>query len=572
MARQSSQESQQEYHESKDAEVASKENHGINLEEDKQENVSSNQEKYEGERFLSPIMEELSDVPSDFLNSTECQGVSEMLQTQSACPQKMPHISNTTSLPDSVKQEDHTIVEVEKDRRSNRDEEKLSLHSLLSNGIGASEHLTLADEHQVQLKRKITKETSCDPEKTPEPKRKVLSAECTFADQDGSNRSSHAQTQSDQTTKRITRKESEYLREGEQHCVWKPNFTRKFSHQQLITETKPPSAEAASKEVNTTKRHLLERKKSLDIQIITAQEAMRSKYNGGLSDINPPRITFREATERVSANLRAQKQKDQQVQFQDILEVDVRHVKCQKALYNSRRRGSKASIKRLSPYSSPKMQRRSPTNDESTKFKSINANNSPQRRRKHRRSTSSPFIFSGINQASQLHHISPLTTPTMSSSDVKRKAPAAPYEAFLRRQASVKFSHIPPLMSPQQHHSQQVAQGPNFTDPATGFPHKASKDNETTAAGVVPSATQKSSFLPSKSNQAQLRHPLEKISAASSPVPTHSASGNIIAGASQVPTTASTNTTRPLTTVQERKDLPQHLTRKRSLSDSDIDV
>ena len=581
---QTSQESQLQHDEGEGNEIILEERSGVSLVEGN-ENSSGDQDSHEGERFLSPIMEEMSDVPSDFYNSIERSGSNEASQVQTTCLEMAPPA--TTPLPDLDKPDDLMFMEKEKPTEkdmipsfSNPDEGQLSLHSLSINDKGSSDHPTLADKHQahssVQLKRNITTEISIDIEKTPEPKRKAFSTEIVQVDQGENSKSPHTT----QPKKKITQKESEYLREGEQHCVWKPGLAS-FYH--LPTE-KP---ETPSKEAKATKRHLLERKRSLDIQIITAQEALRSKYSGSLSENSSPRITFRTAA---SANLRAQKQSDQQVQLQDVEE----QMKHQKALYSSRRRGSKTSIKRLSPYSSPRTRHRNSsstshgsTSDESTKFKSLN--NSPERWWKlHRRSSSSPsmpFIFSGMNRP---HHVSPLTTPTINSSETKRRSSAAPYEAFLRRQASAK---LPPFISPQRHRrtrllpspAHSINPSPHFTElPSTISPHRVrntgrDKDYEKTAAGMISLAPRKS-FSPSKSaNQIQLQHPLEKFNAAASPLhPTHDASGGIcthsgiVRGTSTL-TASTSNTCPPISPLQRRKNFPAGSnTRRRSLSDSDI--
>ena len=570
------------------------------------ENSSGDQDSLEGdshkgERFLSPIMEELSDVPSDSCNSIEhpAAGNGEASHAQSTCSDLEPVAPPALDNPDDL-----TFTEEEKPTEedtissfSNPDEDKVSLHSLSINDQGSSGHPSPINKHQAhssaQLKSKTTTETASDTEKTPEPRRKDFSTEITRVGQEESPSKSPPK-------KRISRKESEYLREGEQHCVWKPGTiaTRSSLHRL------PAENEVLSKDVKATKQHLLERKKSLDMQIVTAQEALRSKYSGSLSANNSPRITFRAAVDRVSANLKARKQNDQQVQFQDAAAAE-EQIKRQKALYSSRRRGSKASVKRLSPYSSPKMQHRSrnssSTSHESTadytpKFKSLN--NSPERWWKiHRRSTSSPsmpFIFSGMNRP---HHVSPLTTPTVNSSDVIKKK-SSPYKTFLRHQASAKF---PPFISPQRHRRRQSQQlpsparsitnhlSPNFTDVlSTSSPHRVpntgrDKDNEkaAVATGVIPLAPQKS-FSPSKSgNQIQLQHPLEKVSTAGSPTlglrhPTHDASGSIHKGGSSQGNhgaSESTSISCPpgISPLQQAKNFPLRgsTTRKRSLSDGD---
>jgi hypothetical protein len=575
------------------AEIALEESCGI--EGSDHENSSGDQESHEGERFLSPIMEELSDVPSGSYEASQAQSICSDLEPV------VPLATYTTSLPGLDRPGDLTLTEEEKPIEedmissfSNPDNDQISLRLLSINDKGSSEHPSPINEHQAhssaQLKNKTTTETASDSEKTPEPKRKDFTTEMTHANQEESHSKSPPK-------KRISRKESEYLREGEQHCVWKPGTTatRSSLHTEIIEE--PAKA---------TKRHLLERKRSLDMQISTAQEALRSKYSGSLSANSSPRITFRAAADRVSANLRAQKQNDQQVQFPDAEE----RIKRQKALYSSRRRGSKASMKRLSPYSSPKMQHRSrnssstshgSTSDESTKFKSLE--NSPERWWKiHRRSTSSPsmpFIFSGMNRP---HHVSPLTTPTISSSDRKKRSIAcAPYKTFLRHQATAKF---PPFISPQRHrrrHSAQQLPSParsivnqpslNFTDvPSTSSPHGVpntgrDKDNEKPAGAtgnIVPLAPQKlKSFSPSKSaNQSQLQHPLEKFNAAASPLglryPTHDAGGRVHRGGSargnSTGAVASSSCPPGISRLQQqgKSSLIHSTTRKRSLSDGDV--
>ena len=604
--------------EKESAETVLEENSGASLVIEDNENTSGDQDSHEGERFLSPIMEELSDVPSDFYNSMERPGSGEASQAQTGCPEIAPPPPATLSLPDSDNKPDDVIfMEAEKPSKddnmipslSNPDKDQLSLHSLSLNDERPSDHPTLVNKHQlahssVQLKRKMTTETASDSEKTPEPKRKALSTEVTHVGQEENSKSPHTQPR-----KRLSRKESEYLREGEQHCVWKPGIASRSTLYHLPTE----KHESPSKEAKATKRHLLERKRSLDMQIVTAQEALRSKYSGSLSENSSPRITFRAAVDRVSANLKAQKQKsnDQQMQFQDADREE--QIKRQKALYSSRRRGSKASIKRLSPYSSPKRRQRNPsstshgsTSDESTKFKSLN--NSPEHWWKLcRHSTSSPsmpLIFSGTNRP---HHVSPLTTPKISSSDqMKRKSSAcAPYEAFLRRQASgVKY---PPFISPQRHqrrrHSSQLLPSParSITNPSPDFtadlpasaisPHRVSntkKDEdkdikEMTGARMIPVGPQKS-FSPSKSANLmnQLQHPLEKFNAAASPQhPTSDAGDAGIHSGRSAPAT-STHTRTALTSGAGHtyppgviSPLPQgkkmcSTMRKRSLSDGDV--
>ena len=572
------------------------------------ENSSGDQDSlkgdsHKGERFLSPIMEELSDVPSDSCNSIEHPAAEngETSHAQSTCSDLEPVAPPALENPDDL-----TFTEEEKPTKedtissfSNPDEDKVSLHSLSINDQGPSGHPSPINKHQahssVQL---IIMETASDSEKTPEPKRKdFFTSEMTHVGQEESpSKSPRAQPK-----KRISRKESEYLREGEQHCVWKPGTTTTRSSLHRF----PTEIEVLSKDVKATKQHLLERKRSFDMQIITAQEALRSKYSGSLSANSSPRITFRAAVDRVSANLRARKQNDQQVQFQDATAAE-EQIKHQKALYSSRRRGSKASVKRLSPYSSPKMQHRSrhssstshgSTSDDTPKFKSLN--NSPERWWKiHRRSTSSPsmpFIFSGMNRP---HHVSPLTTPTINSSDVHViKKKSSPYKTFLRHQASAKF---PPFISPQRHRRRQSQQlpsparsivnhlSPNFTDvlptssPCRVLNTGRDKDNEKAAAAtsVIPLAPQKS-FSPSKSgNQIQLQHPLEKVSAAGSPLglrhPAHDASGSIHKGGSSQGNhgaSESTSVSCPpgVSPLQQAKSFPLRgsTTRKRSLSDGD---
>ena len=574
-------------------------------EDSNHENSSGDQDSLEGdshkgERFLSPIMEELSDVPSDSCNSIEhpAAGNGETSHAQSICSDLEPVAPPALDNPDDLTFTEEKPTEEDMiSSFSNPDEDKVSLHSLSINDQGSSGHPSPINKYQAhssaQLKSKITMETASDTEKTPEPRRKDFSTEITRVGQEESPSKSPPK-------KRISRKESEYLREGEQHCVWKPGTiaTRSSLHRL------PAENEVLSKDVKATKQHLLERKKSLDMQIVTAQEALRSKYSGSLSANNSPRITFRAAVDRVSANLKARKQNDQQVQFQDAAAAE-EQIKRQKALYSSRRRGSKASVKRLSPYSSPKMQHRSrnssstsheSTGDYTPKFKSLN--NSPERWWKiHRRSTSSPsmpFIFSGMNRP---HHVSPLTTPTVNSSDVIKKK-SSPYKTFLRHQASAKF---PPFISPQRHRRRQSQQlpsparsitnhlSPNFTDVlSTSSPHRVpntgrDKDNEkaAAAAGVIPLAPQKS-FSPSKSgNQIQLQHPLEKVSAAGSPAlglrhPTHDASGSVHKGGSSQGNhgaSESTSISCPpgISPLQQAKNFPLRgsTTRKRSLSDGD---
>ncbi len=590
--------------ESERAEIALEESSGI--EGSDHENSSGDQESHEGERFLSPIMEELSDVPSGSYEASQAQSICSDLEPV------VPLATYTTSLPGLDMPDDLAFIEgkkpIEEDTISsfsNPDNDRLSLHSPSISNKGSSDNPSPVNKHQAhssaQLKNKTTTEIATDSEKTPEPKRKDFATEMTHADQEEScSISPHTQPK-----KRIlSRKESGYLREGEQHCVWKPGTTAtRSSIHRLPTEIIEEPAKAK-------KRHLLERKRSLDMQISTAQEALRSKYGGSLSANSSPRITFRTAADRVSANLRAQKQTDQQVQFQDAEE----RIKRQKALYSSRRRGSKASIKRLSPYSSPKMRHRSrnssstshgSTSDESTKFKSLE--NSPERWWKiHRRSSSSPsmpFIFSGMNRP---HHVSPLTTPTISSLDrKKRSAACAPYKTFLRHQASAKF---PPFISPQRHRRRHSAQqlpsparsivnqpSPNFTDvPSTnspcGIPNTGrDKDNEKPAGAtgnIVPLAPQKlKSFSPSKSaNQSQLQHPLEKFNVAASPLglryPTHDAGGGAHRGSSARGNStgtvaASTSSSCPPgisgpLQKQGKSSLIRSTARKRSLSDGDV--
>ena len=508
-------------------------------------------------------MEELSDVPSDFYNSIERPGSDEVSQIQTTCTQTIPPTTSTFLL-DSDKQHGLMFTEEKKPTEkskistfSNEDEDQLPL---CSHPVNDKEYPTLVNECQAHYSAQVKrKDASCDSDRTSEPKRKAFSAEVTLEDQDENSRSPYTQA-----NKRITRKVSEYLHEGEQHCVWKPGITRRSSFHHLPTE----KLEMPQREAKATKQHLLERKRSLDIEIITAQEALRSKYSGSLSENSSPRITFK-----------AVKQNNPQAQFQDAEE----QVKLQKALYSSRQRSSKASIKRLSPYSSPKIRHRYPsstsresTSDESTKFKSLN--NSPERWWKlHRRSTSSPSM-PFINQASRLHHVSPLTTPTISSSDVKRRASAVPYEALLRCQASTRFAKISPFISPQRHRrqlpspSRSINPTPNFTDPSSiSSPHRfpsTGEDNVKAVASKIPLAPQKS-FSPSKSaNRIQLQHPLEKFNAAS-PLHLTTSSGNCSATARGT-STASTCPPGSISPLQQRKSFPKYsTTRKRSLSDSD---
>ena len=553
--------------EDKDVETGSEESHSIGLVESNEENTSNDQDNHEGERFLSPIMEELSDVPSDLDNSIERPGSDEISQIQTTCsPQTIPP-TTSTFLPGSHKQ--HDLMFMEETKESKKDEDQLPLYSYPVNDKGSLEYQTMGNVCQAhssaQEKGRITKDASSDPERTPEPKKKIFSAEVTLEDQDENIRSPHIKAK---------RKVSEYLREGEQHCVWKPGITRRSSFHHLPTE----KLETPSKEAKATKKHLLERKRSLDIEIITAQEALRSKYSGSLSENSSPRITFRQV-----------KQNNSQPQFQDVEE----QVKHQRALYSSRQKGSKASIKRLSPYSSPKTRHRNPsstscesTSDESTKFKSLN--NSPERWWKlHRRCTSSPsmpFVSSGINQTSRPHHVSPLTTPSISSSDVKRRVSTAPYEAFLRRQASARFVQIPPFISPQRHrrHSQllpsparSINSTQNFADTASiSSPHRfptMGEDNVKAAMGKIPLAPQKS-FSPSKSaNRIQLQHPLEKFNTASPLHLTHDTSGGICSTSARGTHSSDTYPPRPIYPLQQRKNFPKSsTTRKRSLSDGDV--
>ena len=564
---------------------------------DKPESIGNSEQesKEEGDRFLSPIMEELTEVPSDFYISTECTG-GKKLQAQTMSPQIN---ARTTDNARSSKRSDDLVLQEGQQKEESKvstftaqDEDELPLHSLPNDDKGSRKQLTLASEYpphcSAQTKGNLVTETPCDSENTPEPKRpcdsentpepkrKAFATEVTLPDL-GPNKNTNSPR--NRTDKKIKQKESQYLHEGEQHCVWKPGGSRRSSLHHLPTERRP-SSESPTKEIRATERHLLERKRSLDIQVFTAQEALRNKYSDNLATTSSPRTKFRAATKRVSSNLKAQKQKDQQVQFQDVAE----RTKHRKALYSAHFRDSKGSVKRLSPHSSPTTPRRNPS---STSHESTSDEN-----KTFQRSTSSPVIFSGmgVGQTSRPHHVSPLTTPTMrASSCLKRRSSVAPYEGFLRRQTTTKLAHVSPagnVVSPQRHHTQTVTTPAPSTNinpgsdplPTQGFPNMGGTGNEKSArsASKIPLVSQRS-FSPSKSNWVQLQHPLERYNTAFTPSSKQDdidcAIGSTRAKIHGVPSAESAflHQSESPSSAQRRKDFPKvSQTRKRSLSDSDI--
>lgn len=374
-------------------------------------------------------------------------------------------------------------------------------------------------------------------------------------------------------------KESEYLRDGEQHHVWKPGKNQRFGSQHPVNPltAKPLTSGAGSKEVGKPKVPLAERKKSLDMRVLAAHEALRQDLTGELS----PKLKFRAASRRVSANIRAQKRRELGVRFHNVVEDYVKHVQRQRTLYNSHQKHSRASIKTLSPCSSPKIVRyrrrhRNPSTkscDGGTKFNSL------ERRSKHHHG-SMPHVSSGLNLASRLHHVSPLTTPT-SSPERNRCTASHMCESF---QVATKLTKAQCMSPPSQNHPSSTI---STSSPSLNTATSSSAAN-TTAASVASSAAVQStplkpsmmsidtytvnkattarlaplSLSPSKSSRV-IKHPLKKSNAAAS-VTSSDALGGHHGGSRQLPTSG---TTKLVLSGKEKN--PVRANWKRSFSDSD---
>ena len=121
--------------------------------------------------FLSPIMEELTELPSDFYISTECTG-GKKLQAQTTRLQADPPSAHDTRI---SKKSDDLVLQNGQQREENKvstfiahDENQLQSHPLPIDAEESPEQLTLASEYPAHCSSQMnnpTRETSCDSEK-----------------------------------------------------------------------------------------------------------------------------------------------------------------------------------------------------------------------------------------------------------------------------------------------------------------------------------------------------------------------------------------------------------------------